>query len=100
MAIAHLPLVRQDIVSRACAYVGMREVPPSGNRGLEIDAWLERCGAPIGSPWCAAFASWCLSVPGQRKWTQAGAQALGKSMRATDRPLPGDVMWFPTGPWQ
>lgn len=97
MAIAKLDPRRQAIVARACACVGI--VERQTNRGPDIDAWLERCGAPLGSPWCAAFASWCISVASLPVVREASAQRLGKSLTATRSPEPGDVMWFPTGDW-
>jgi hypothetical protein len=97
LAISRLDTRRQAIVANACGFVGLRE--RSTNRGPDIDTWLERCGAELGSPWCAAFASWCISVPGLPSVREAGAQALGRSMRPTTLILPGDVMWFPTGTW-
>ncbi len=71
------------------------------NRGQDVEAWLTRAGAVPGDPWCASFASWCISVAGLPIVRQAGAQALGKRFPAvTGSVSPGDVMWFPTGPWQ
>lgn len=32
------------------------EAPHFRNRGAEIDDWNRRAGAPLGSPWCAAWA--------------------------------------------
>lgn len=96
LAVAALDPRRQGIVARACGSVGIAE--RGTNRGPEVDTWLERCGAPLGLPWCAAFASWCLSVPGMPLVRQAGAQKLGKSFLWVATPEPGDVMWFPTGP--
>jgi hypothetical protein len=95
LAMARLDPRRQAIVERAGAFVGLIE--RATNRGPDIDTWLERCGAPLGSPWCAAFASWCLSVHGMPLVREAGAQALGRGFPATACPEPGDVMWFPTG---
>lgn len=98
IAISKLDVRRQLVVQRACSKVGLHE--HDTNRGPEIDAWLERCHAPLGSAWCASFASWCLSVPGMPEVKQAGAQALGKKFSVTYAPLPGDVSWFPTGTWE
>lgn len=98
LAIARLDPRRQAIVARATACVGVTERGGT-NRSKDIDAWLERCGAPLGSAWCAAFASWCISVAGLPTVKQAGAQALGRSMLATRAPVPGDVIWFKTGVW-
>ena len=96
LAISQLDPRRQAIVERACAFVGLVERPT--NRGPDIDSWLERCGAPLGSPWCAAFASWCISVTGLPLVREASAQRLGKALHGTRYPEPGDVMWFRTGP--
>lgn len=96
--ISQLETWRQDVVARACSRVGVVELDT--NSGPEINAWLKRSGANPGDPWCACFASWCISVAGLPDVRIAGAQALGKSLAATQEPLPGDVMWFPTGPWQ
>lgn len=98
LAISRLDPRRQEIVWRACTSVGIAETTP--NSGEQIDRWLRRCGAAPGQPWCAAFASWCVSVPGLPERKLAGAQALGKSLRASTLILPGDVMWFPTGDWE
>lgn len=98
LAISRLDPRRQAIVANACGYVGMHERSP--NRGPDIDGWLGRCGVPLGQPWCAAFASWCISVPGLPTVREASAQRLGKGLWKTTRPVPGDVMWFPTGSWQ
>jgi len=98
LAMSRLDSRRQAIVANACGFVGLTE--RATNRGPEIDTWLERCGAPLGSPWCAAFASWCISVPDLSSVREAGAQTLGRSLRSTTLILPGDVMWFPAGTWQ
>lgn len=98
LAIASLDPRRQAIVIRACACVGIAETGGS-NRGHDVEAWLERAGALPGDPWCASFASWCISVAGLPIVRQAGAQALGKMFPPAPSPSPGDVMWFPTGSW-
>jgi hypothetical protein len=96
--IAQLEPWRQDIVARACSRVGVREY--FDNAGTEIEEWQSRAGAKRGDPWCACFASWCLSVAGLPEVRMAGAQALGRSLLVTADPLPGDLLWFPTGSWQ
>lgn len=47
--------IREQIVSESFRYVGIRERPV--NRGPEIDSWNQAVGAPLGSPYCASFAS-------------------------------------------
>lgn len=74
MALVHqLPIVRRLVILRALGMVGTREEPMGSNRGKDIDFWLHRCGVPIPADpktpapknaWCAAAASWALSVEG------------------------------------
>ena len=45
------------VLKQAFTKVGTVEEPPGSNRGPEIDEWNEAAGIPLGSPWCAAFAS-------------------------------------------
>jgi hypothetical protein len=99
LEISRLDPRRQAIVERACSSVGIAELVGQANRSAQIDSWLARCGAPLGSPWCAAFASWCLSVNGLPVTRLGGAQALGRSLAPTLDPVPGDIMWFATGSW-
>lgn len=42
-------------LTRAQAYIGVREQPPGSNRGKLIDLWNERAGVPVGSSYCCAF---------------------------------------------
>lgn len=93
---------RAEIVDRALRHLGHAEVSP--NRSPLIDEWLRRCGLDPGNayPWCAAFASWCisdrLSADGGRTQVKtAGALALGALFQQTREPRPGDLMFFPTG---
>jgi len=83
---------RQAVVARALSALGVHEDPPGSNRGHRIDEWLQRCHTSTGQPWCAAFASWCIDTV-----AIAGALALGDHFTRTPLPLPGDVMFFPTG---
>lgn len=83
---------RRVVVHRAQQFLGMLEDPPGSNRGVRIDEFLQRCHESTGQPWCAAFASFCLDTV-----AIAGALALGAHFPAVSSPLPGDVMFFPTG---
>jgi CHAP domain len=89
---------RRDVITRAQTYIGLEENPPRSNDDplKLISTWLKRCSAGSGEPWCAAFASHCLSV-GARVIKQAGAINLGKHFPSTDEPRPGDLFWYPTG---
>jgi hypothetical protein len=94
MALATLSSDRIAIVSRAQGELGLEEVAGT-NRHPNIDGWLRRCGAPLGSAWCAAFASWCISA-GTDSVAIAGALNLRRHFPATLNPLPGDVWSYPT----
>lgn len=67
---------RISVVERALLHIGVCEQPLGSNRGELIDYWLKRCGVRIPldpkewapqNAWCAAFASYCLSVPGYQE---------------------------------
>ncbi len=100
---ATLCRARREIVSAAQAYIGLAEDPPGSNgdpKGV-IQAWLSRCWASPGDPWCAAFASWCITQgtrgSGAAACRQAGARLLGGMFPATTQPTAGDIFWYPTG---
>lgn len=97
---ASLCAARRTIVREAQRYLGLQEDPPGSNSdpGGFIRTWLARCYAQAAEPWCAAFASMCLSAGLSQQIRVAGAQNLGKKFPATTHPLAGDLMWFPTGP--
>jgi len=44
----------QTLVRRALCDVGILEAPPGSNRGRRIDYYLQLCGVPMGSAYCAA----------------------------------------------
>jgi hypothetical protein len=44
-------------MEQALSLVGTVEQPPGSNRGPIIDALNKNAGIPVGSPWCAAFAT-------------------------------------------
>ena len=95
LALASLPEWRQAVVKRAQTWLGFTEGP--GNRGPQIDAWLRACGAPLGSPWCAAFGSYCLQASELGNVPKiAGALNLVRALHPTDFPLPGDGFAYPT----
>lgn len=107
LAIARLDPRRQAIVARACSTVGKGETV--ANRGEWPDFLHRWCGfEPPADPseplpdraWCAEQASWCFSVDGLPVRREAGAQALGRTLRRTTLVLPGDGCWYPTGSWR
>jgi hypothetical protein len=108
MEIAKLDPRRQAIVRRACSKIGETE-SAYANRGPWPDFVLSRCGVYVpkdptvpmpNNAWCAAHASWCMSVDGLPERKEEGARALAQLLRPTKVVLPGDFGWFPTGPWQ
>ena len=68
------PALQKAIVWRAFCDAGICELPMSSNRGGRIDEYNRRAGAPLGSYWCA---SWATAV-----WEDCGA-ALPKTGRAS-----------------
>lgn len=95
--IARLEPMRQEQVARACSCVGKAEVG-GANRGELQDMLNRRAGVPLGSPYCAAGASWALSVPGAPEVRQASAMGLLRSLRRVTLIQPGDVGGAPTSP--
>lgn len=104
LAISRLDPRRQAIVQRACSKVGQKETIE--NRGPWPDFVLRRCDVNVpedesvptpDNAWCAAHASWCMSVDGLPERKEAGARDLAGSMRPTTLVLPGDFGWYPTG---
>lgn len=59
----------------AKSYLGVKE--RGNNRGDLIDRWNRAVRAPLGSPWCASYVSWCCTSgrverPGVRSaWSRA-----------------------------
>lgn len=45
------------VLTEARRYIGVAETPRGSNRGVMIDYANAECGAPLGSPWCAAWIS-------------------------------------------
>jgi hypothetical protein len=100
--INELPSGRRLVVLRALGMVGTGENPPGSNRGKDIDFWLRRCGVPIPkdpktpapqNAWCAAAASWALSVEGEREVKLAKVKDFVRTFPtvAFQDTLPGDL---------
>lgn len=58
------------VVRHAIARVGVCEMPLGSNRSGLIDEWAREAGAPVGSFWCANFATKC--------WRDAGLPTAGR----------------------
>lgn len=52
-----VPKLNVFICIRAAQDIGVCEDPPGSNRGKDIDAWNFRAHAPMGSFWCASWAT-------------------------------------------
>jgi hypothetical protein len=109
LAISRLDPRRQAIVKRACSKVGQAETPGVANRGPWPDFVLRRAGlyVPVDeltplqdAAWCAAHASWCMSVDGLPERKELGARNLAQMLRRATFVQAGDFGWFPTGTWQ
>lgn len=101
MSIANQHPFRRQVVERALVHVGLGEEPIGSNRGPLIDHWLRRCGVFVPADnrpmpknaWCAAFASYCLSVPGYPEVRLALVRDLVKKYQEIpfEETLPGDL---------
>lgn len=93
------PLVA-PVMSESIKLVGTMESPPGSNRGSLIDALNVAAGLPVGSPWCAAFATgmyaYCPENPFKRgigsaykvrEWGTKNARVVGNA----DKALAGDI---------
>lgn len=97
MACSELDVPRRASIRRVCSKVGTVELP--GNRGLPIDEWNQRCGVAMGSPWCAAFVSWAISIEPFLDVRIAGAMRLGYKfplVPAGQLARAGDLFFFDT----
>lgn len=47
----------KPVLEKAASYIGTVEAPAASNRGPLIDQWNLAADIPLGSPWCAAFAT-------------------------------------------
>lgn len=83
-----LPLWRGDIVLAGLRRVGITE--QGENRGPDIDAWNTAARAPLGSPWCASFASMCIRS-GRIDCREASVHRLAALFPEVDAPLPADL---------
>jgi hypothetical protein len=98
--VQHHP-IRQAIVAHALKYLGEGEDPPGSNRSDFIDMILRRCGVPIPEPgvpapqnaWCAAFASYVLTLAGVGEVKYARVVDLVSHFPEVDFDfvLPGDL---------
>lgn len=104
---ATIPALNRAIVIRAAHDIlTCREVPRSSNRGARVDKYNARAGAPLGSYWCA---SWATAVyvdagadvpPAERASCDRlvlWARSQGLWRPKTERPVPGEMVLYTTG---
>jgi hypothetical protein len=101
LSIADQHPFRRQAVERALVHIGIHEEPMGSNRGALIDHWLRRCGVFVPkdnrpmpqNAWCAAFVSYCLSVPGYEEVRIAAVRDLVKKYTEIpfEETLPGDL---------
>lgn len=85
--------LREQVVGTALSQLGVYELT-GNNDGEQVERYLKTVGLKKGSPWCAAFVSWCytqhcVSNP-KSGWCPSWFtkdNTLGKD----ERPLQGDV---------
>lgn len=71
-----VPTLNRVICLRAAQDLGVCEDPPSSNRGVDIDGWNQLAGAPLGSFWCA---SWATAI-----WEDCNAEVPAKGRASCD----------------
>jgi hypothetical protein len=90
----------QPVIDQAACLVGTIEEPPGSNRGPVIDALNKAAGIPLGSPWCAAFATGMWHYSPKNPFTKSIGSAYGvrdwgkKNNRVvpnTGKAEPGDI---------
>jgi hypothetical protein len=87
---------RRLVGREAQKFLGLKEFPPHSNldpQGI-IKAWVERCGAQPGEPWCASGLCAWLSVVMELRIP--GALNLGRHFPETTTPWACDIYTFPT----
>jgi peptidoglycan hydrolase-like protein with peptidoglycan-binding domain len=98
--VGKVPAAVQPVIDQAISFVGTKEEPAGSNRGPLIDALNKAAGIPLGSPWCAAFATgmwhYCEQNPFEKSIGSAvGVQSWGKKKGCivpnTGTALPGDI---------
>lgn len=59
-----------ELISLAASQIGVKESPSGSNKVKYWDHYKQHCGKNYnGSPWCAAFVTWCMSEVGAWKFT-------------------------------
>ncbi len=59
-----------ELISLAASQIGVKESPSGSNKVKYWDYYKQHCGKNYnGSPWCAAFVTWCMSEVGAWKFT-------------------------------
>lgn len=101
-----MPVVSQ-LVNIAASQIGIKEVPSGSNKVKYWDYYRDHSGLNLnGSPWCAAFVTWCMSeigawafyqdearfryCPSTVNWAKSSGQWVDRSQGAQ----PGDIVLF------
>lgn len=99
-----------ELITLAASQIGVKEIPSGSNKVKYWDYYKERCGKNYnGSPWCAAFVTWCMSkigawnfnsdegrfryCPSLVSWGKSKGQWVDRSKGAK----PGDIVLFGNG---
>ncbi len=97
---------RERLVASAESFLGLGEEPKGSNRSPWIDGMLERVGADVGSPWCAAFIAaaaddslglyevWPFKRSASVQEMVDDAKARGQFTKDPSLVLPGDLVVY------
>ncbi len=92
----------RNMLKQAVDLIGTAETPLGSNRGPLIDGWNLAAGIPLGSPWCASFASsmyqlvtsekpHLMPILGSAHKIAAWGRLRDLLVPATESVLPGDL---------
>lgn len=98
---ATTPPLAKAIIFRAFQDLGICEIPPGSNRSGRIDTYAKRGGSPLGSWWCALWATAVLVDAGADvPATSRGScdvlmtWAKGAGLWKERGPVPGDLVLY------
>lgn len=75
-AATSVPQLNRAIIERAIRDIGICEIPPGSNRSPRIDNYVKASGSPLGSYWCACWAT--------AMWEDCGAKLPPHSRGSCD----------------
>jgi Putative peptidoglycan binding domain/CHAP domain len=91
----------KPVLDKALSLVGTQETPPGSNRGPVIDELNKSASIPLGSPWCASFATGMYKYSPANPFKNALGSVYkihewgkknGRVIQTSEVAVPGDLM--------